>query len=601
VIAWLAYALALSALAGLCALAADRAARLLGSARRGVWATALAFSVFAPLAALWPASSGRPAGAAADPGGAATAAVGEISIVAMPAASSMVDAWVAAGLLGVCVLALGMLGWGVARLAMRRRGWRRAVMDGEPVLVSRDTGPAVVGVLRGEIVVPRWAFGLDAADRACLLAHERSHLRARDPLLFAAALVLAALSAWNPVVWWHVRRLRLAIELDCDARVIRTLDDPRTYGRALLAVGGLRSGRPQPLMAFAERAHHLEQRILDMTERRPHRSRVRAAALAAAAALVAAAACAVPRPAAHAPELSLASLRGTATPMDVPFGAPAAAAAPAATPPSATDVPFGAPAAAAAPAATISTPAAPPASGTAPTSASGPSPAPPPLATDTPVVDVGERPTFTPRTREPELPADQRRMLMEYLERNYPQALRAAGIGSRTTLWVFIDEQGRTGNTRIVESSGYPEFDDIVQRAVRTVSWHPAMNRDARVPVWIQLPVAYQVRRDVASAPDARPAEPPTAGQPRLLNRDEVVAAATRAAGGAHGRAEVWISVDVAGTVDRVRLAEGSGIDALDRAALEAAAVARFEPARRGDEAVPTWIRFPVVLQPARD
>jgi periplasmic protein TonB len=109
-------------------------------------------------------------------------------------------------------------------------------------------------------------------------------------------------------------------------------------------------------------------------------------------------------------------------------------------------------------------------------------------------VDLSEQPAFTPRTVEPRLGDAARNQLMRHLERNYPPALRDAGIAGRVVLWVFINEQGQVQNTRVVESSGYPQFDALAQEALRTVSFSPAMNRDQRVPVWVQLPVAYQVR-----------------------------------------------------------------------------------------------------------
>jgi periplasmic protein TonB len=83
---------------------------------------------------------------------------------------------------------------------------------------------------------------------------------------------------------------------------------------------------------------------------------------------------------------------------------------------------------------------------------------------------------------------------VRYLERNYPPALHYFGVGARVVLWVFIDEQGRVQNTRVVESSGYPDFDDLAQNALRTVEFSPAMNRDQPVAVWIQLPIQFQVR-----------------------------------------------------------------------------------------------------------
>jgi TonB family protein len=113
---------------------------------------------------------------------------------------------------------------------------------------------------------------------------------------------------------------------------------------------------------------------------------------------------------------------------------------------------------------------------------------PPPLPNST---DLSETPAFTPYSIKPELrnSAD----LQRALERLYPRAFRDAGIGGTTLLWVFIDIAGAVQNTRVVESSGYPELDDAAQVAVRsTARFSPAYNRDQRVPVWIQLPITFK-------------------------------------------------------------------------------------------------------------
>lgn len=39
---------------------------------------------------------------------------------------------------------------------------------------------------------------------------------------------------WNPALWWIVRRLRLAIETDCDRRVLHAGTDVHAYGVLLL-------------------------------------------------------------------------------------------------------------------------------------------------------------------------------------------------------------------------------------------------------------------------------------------------------------------------------------------------------------------------------
>jgi hypothetical protein len=137
----------------------------------------------------------------------------------------------------------------------------------------------------------------DAEARALVLEHEREHLRAGDPRLLAAGLLCAVLMPWNPAVWWQLRRLRLAVEVDCDARVLRRRGaDVRAYGSVLLEVGR-RAGRTRlPAAAFSEPASSLERRIRIMTAPRVRRPLVRAAGFGALATLLAAAACEAPMP-----------------------------------------------------------------------------------------------------------------------------------------------------------------------------------------------------------------------------------------------------------------------------------------------------------------
>lgn len=51
--------------------------------------------------------------------------------------------------------------------------------------------------------------------------------------------------------------------------------------------------------------------------------------------------------------------------------------------------------------------------------------------------------------------------------------------------------------------------------------------------------------------------------------------------------------VDETGAVTATRVTESSGHADMDEAAVEVARQARFEPARRGDEAIGVWIVLP--------
>jgi TonB family protein len=73
--------------------------------------------------------------------------------------------------------------------------------------------------------------------------------------------------------------------------------------------------------------------------------------------------------------------------------------------------------------------------------------------------------------------------------REYAASLEEENLSGRAVLWVFIDAEGRVGNTRVVESSGQTLVDAVALAAIREARFEPARNRDAAVPVWIQLPI----------------------------------------------------------------------------------------------------------------
>ena len=135
-----------------------------------------------------------------------------------------------------------LLAWGVVS-ALRillvlyaSRARRGAIVDGVPVVVTDTAGPATVGVLRSRVLVPRWVLALPAMQRRYVLRHEEEHRRAHDAqLLFVASLALV-LMPWNLAMWWQLRRLCLAVEMDCDTRVVSALGDAHAYGNLLLKV-----------------------------------------------------------------------------------------------------------------------------------------------------------------------------------------------------------------------------------------------------------------------------------------------------------------------------------------------------------------------------
>lgn len=198
----------------------------------------------------------------------------------------LLGAWSAASLAVLLVLLAGY-----HRLLRRIRTWVPQVMDGVPVVVTDAIGPLVAGVRAPRIVVPRWLLARPAGERALVLAHEQAHLAARDPLLLVAGAVGTVLLPWNPVSWALLARLRLAIEVDCDRRVLRLGAPTGSYGRLLIDLAAAAPRLPLSAPAFSYHTTHLERRLRTMTTPAPRHLGARSAALAAIATLALVTAC----------------------------------------------------------------------------------------------------------------------------------------------------------------------------------------------------------------------------------------------------------------------------------------------------------------------
>ena len=181
------------------------------------------------------------------------------------------SAWAVASVATLATLAVSMLS-----LLRQRRRWSEARLHGVVVLVSESLGPAVIGQLRPRIVVPRWLLDAPPQQQRAVLAHEGQHLKAGDSRLIAIGLIAVIAMPWNLPLWWQLSRLRRAIEVDCDARVLAQGFDRRTYGEALIEVGAHQRTGALGITAMSEPRTFLERRLA-LLARGPARRRVVAA------------------------------------------------------------------------------------------------------------------------------------------------------------------------------------------------------------------------------------------------------------------------------------------------------------------------------------
>ena len=568
ILQWLVYALTVSALLAAAAWLAERAARAQGWPTRWIWATAIAGSLGLPLLR-WLHPSAPPA-PTAGPGAAlprfdllqilpeqtpAAAAVGvewgEVVLTAWAAATVLI----VAGIVGISV-----------RLWQRRRTWRVHRIDHLDVLVSPATGPAALGLLRGRVVLPEWALGLNPARRRLLVTHEAEHVRAGDPRLAFAGLLAWAMAPWNLPVAWQLRRLRLAIEVDCDARVLRRCGDRHAYGSLLLEVG---QRRTRLALALVEPRSLLERRIRMITMN-ARKQTTRAAALAAAAVLLLVAACETSGPVEPAAPVPEPAERVEEEPVRAePVAAPSAK-------------------------------------------------------------DLSDRPVFTPMTVRPQLENPEevvralkatyppllrdagiggtvgvwffidrsgtvRRTLIQ--ESSGREALDAAALRVAETLRFT---PARNGDERVPVWVAIPitfEPDPAAGEAAEA-----AGDRDAaleRKP-GSAAPLGVPARgAGIAAAPTFTP----MTVRPELRNARQVASALVdlyppllRDAG-ISGTTNVWFSIDETGRVLQTRIAKSSGRAAFDQAALEVAERMEFTPAYNREEPVRAWVAIPITFE----
>ena len=139
----------------------------------------------------------------------------------------------------------------VSYLRLRRRVSVSLPVQDHIYLCDAISSPFILGVVKPHIYLPS---GLDEVQRQNVLAHEQAHLARRDHWWKPLGFVLLAVYWFNPVLWLAYTLLCRDIELACDERVIRTMDESavKTYSTVLLACSMPRKAVITCPLAFGE-------------------------------------------------------------------------------------------------------------------------------------------------------------------------------------------------------------------------------------------------------------------------------------------------------------------------------------------------------------
>ena len=289
-LAWMLYAIMVSALLSIGALLAERAARLKRAGTRWIWITAIVASLAIPTVIasvsvelpniMAPAVKQKVVALREVTTQALSPVMWISGSAAEPSGWRAYDVFLKSSWrIASAAMLLALFAAG-AHLLVRKRRWHTSTVAGAQVYVTEGVGPAVVGLLRPRIVVPRWVTMALPRLQTAVIAHEQSHLDARDPQLLTLGLALLVFMPWNLPLWWQLRRLRYAIEVDCDARVLKGGLDPTHYGETLISVGERQSAYVGAVAAMSESKSFLEERIRIMISKPVKWRRAGIAALA---------------------------------------------------------------------------------------------------------------------------------------------------------------------------------------------------------------------------------------------------------------------------------------------------------------------------------
>ncbi len=157
----------------------------------------------------------------------------------------------------VCLLSYAVISY------WRLRGRvAEAVPVGENIYqCERVDSPFVLGIIRPRIYLPFGLCGQTGQVGAeallplsAMIAHEQAHIRRRDHWWKPLGFLLLTLYWFHPLVWIAYILLCRDIELACDEKVIRELDNGQRadYSQALLACSVSRKGISACPLAFGE-------------------------------------------------------------------------------------------------------------------------------------------------------------------------------------------------------------------------------------------------------------------------------------------------------------------------------------------------------------
>lgn len=76
----------------------------------------------------------------------------------------------------------------------------------------------------------------------------------------------------------------------------------------------------------------------------------------------------------------------------------------------------------------------------------------------------------------------------------YPRIARRRSYQGTVVLEVLVNQEGRVGDLRLLQSSGHPVLDRTAMASVKNWLFEPGLRGDKKVEMWVRVPIRFQLR-----------------------------------------------------------------------------------------------------------
>ena len=156
-----------------------------------------------------------------------------------------------AGIFWLVGIAVMLLYTAISYFLLRRKVSTAVLLRNNIYQSENVDSPFVLGIIKPKIYLP---FQMDGKNLEHVIAHEESHIRRKDHWWKPFGFVLLALHWFNPLMWLGYILLCRDIELACDEKVIKEMDNENRadYTQALVACSVNRRRIAACPLAFGE-------------------------------------------------------------------------------------------------------------------------------------------------------------------------------------------------------------------------------------------------------------------------------------------------------------------------------------------------------------